>query len=128
MADQWETFLEPYFGQRCSASANIGYCGEHFQPDVFDAERHQAFVSSYIDDVIGSWDFAAEQFGTKPGELVMFAANVLGGQVDAVLFYDRKSGQVYKYEEADYCETGFRLDKLGLIVQGATPNDAAVRR
>jgi len=124
MARQWEKFLEPFYGKRCTATAKVGYCGERFQPDVFDAEQNARFVSSYIDGVIGSWDDVAEQFGKEPGELVMFAANTLGEFVDAVLFYDRKTGAVYKYEEADYSDTGFKLDKLGLKVQGATPKGA----
>ena len=118
-------FLAPFHGKRCSVK-NVGYCGEAFRPDVFDSAKNEYFVKSYIDLVIGSWKFAEEQFEKEPGALVMFAANTLGEgvEVDAVLFYDRHTGQTYKYEEADYSDTGFRLDKLGLKIKGKSPKGA----
>jgi hypothetical protein len=121
MSDKWTRILAPFYGQRCTIEADIGYCGETFQPDVFDAKKGKEFVQSYIDDVIGSWEDVENGFGTEPGELVMFAANFLDEFADAVLFFHQKTGKVYKYEEADFSDTGLRLDKLGLKVAAPTP-------
>ena len=107
--------------KRCTVEAMIGYCGETFQPDVFDARRAEAFVTSYIGDAIGSWADVENGFGTEPGELVMFAANFLDGLADAVLFFHAKTGMVYKYEEADFSETGATLNQLGLNAVSPTP-------
>jgi hypothetical protein len=121
MDSKWEKFLAPFLGKRCTVTAKVGYCGESFTPDVFDSRKHERFVKSYVSGVLDSWEYTEEQFGKKSGELVMFAANTNGDMVDAVLFYDRNTGQVYKYEEADYSDTGLKLDKLGLKAKGPTP-------
>lgn len=120
-SNKWTKLLAPFYGQRCTVAADIGYCGESFQPDVFAARQGRAFVTSYVDDVIGSWEDVENGFGTRPGELVMFAANFLDEFADAVLFFHQKTGRVYKYEEADFLDTGLRLDRLGLRVVAATP-------
>jgi hypothetical protein len=121
MADTWSKFLAPFFGKRCTVAADLGYCGERFQPDVFEARKAKGFVDSYIEDVIGSWEDVENGFGTEPDELVMFAANFLDELADAVLFFHRATGTVYKYEEADFSDTELKLDKLGLNVVASTP-------
>jgi hypothetical protein len=120
MTTDWKEFLKPFEGKRCT-SKEVGYCGEEFQPDVFDSDMHEKFVKSYMGNVIGSWAEAEKYFGVEPDSLVMFAANTLGDEVDAVLFYHRKTGEVFKYEGADFSDTDFKLDKLGLKAIGATP-------
>jgi hypothetical protein len=121
MTNRFIKILEPFYGKRCTIEADIDYCGESFQPDIFDAKKAEDFVESYIDGVIGSWEDVEDGFGTEPGELIMFAANFLDEFADAVLFYHIKTGMVYKYEEADFSATELKLDKLGLQAIGQTP-------
>ena len=53
--------------------------------------------------------------------LVMFAANFLDDFADAILFFHKETGQIYKYEEADFSDTGINLEDLGLKALGRTP-------
>jgi hypothetical protein len=88
-------------------------------------------VESIIEDVLGSWEFVYEQFDKPQGSLTMFATmfgadNEEGpfAMVDAVLFYDINTGEVYKYEEADYApcskswndEIPYKLDELKIEI------------
>jgi hypothetical protein len=118
-AQDWTAILEPLYGKKCTLR-DVGYCGEKFAPKIIDQAKEKRLVDSIIEDVIGGWDFLEEQFGKEPGTLVMFATNSGTGDDATALFYDRTSGQVYKYEEASFDDTGYRLDQLRLQAAGAS--------
>jgi hypothetical protein len=109
----WGEFLKPFYGKKCTMR-DVGYCGEDFAPKVIDQKKEKKLVEGLIDNVIGSWDFLEEQLEKQPGTLVMFATSSGEGDDATMLFYDRTSGQVYKYEEGSFDDTSYTLDKLRL--------------
>jgi len=155
----WAAYLKPFYGKNCTMR-DVGYCGGEFVPKIIDQKKEKTLVEAFILQVIGSWEYLAEQLGTggcvalpsksyrpclwhgqlgtggcaalpskshrpclwhgqfekEPGTLVMFATNSGEGDDAAALFYDRGSGDVYKYEESSFDDTSYRLDQLRLKI------------
>lgn len=130
--EKWSKFLKAYYEHRVTIGASFGYAGETFEPFIFEEEKHAKDVQDLIENIIGGWDEVKKWFKKGREELIVFAVNSESRaknpvkfdytqSLDAILFYDKNTGECYKYEEADFSPFGpwntkkaLRLDELKL--------------
>jgi hypothetical protein len=132
MKNNWKDYLKEFNNHVCKIKVPVNQAFGDFLIYIFDSEENKKKVKSIIDNVLGDWDFVYEQFNKPQGSLTMFAC-MFGvddkdkdpfQMVNAVLFYDFNTGEVYKYEEADYSplskswteKTPYKLDELKIRI------------
>jgi hypothetical protein len=132
MENNWKDYLKKFNNQQCKIKVPVNQAFGDFLIYIFDSDENKDNVESIIEDVIGPWEFIYEQFNKSQGSLTMFAI-MFGADdkdenpfesVDAVLFYDINTGEVYKFEEADFSPLSkswtdkipYKLDKLKIEI------------
>ena len=134
MENNWKEYLEKFNNHTCKIGVPVNQAFGDFLIYIFDSEKKKKQVKSIIEDVIGPWDFIYEQFNRPQGSLMIFAtmfgiddeaeAEDPFESVEAVLFYDIKTGEVFKFEEADFSPLSkswtdkipYKLDKLKIKI------------
>ncbi len=129
MKKSWKDYLKKFYNKTCKIGVTVNDAwGGDFLIYIFDSEKNKDNVKSIIENVLGSWEFVYKSFKKPQGSLMMFATMFDVNNKDedpfsmteGVLFYDADTGEVYKYEEADYSpltkssnvDEPYKLDEL----------------